>query len=111
MYDTTAPTILDYSDAPLTTNSRHVADMLGKSHKAILSKIKEIIQIDVGLADNFLPAAYTLSSGVFRVTSFNMTQAGFDFLFCTIGSRGHKTAAIARKFHAAFKHEEDMRRF
>lgn len=109
MYDTNTPAILDHSDMPLTTNSRHVAEMFGRAHKTILSKIKELIQNDICFADNFLPASYTLSGGVFRVTSFNMTWAGFDFLFGAAGSHGHKTAAIIRKFSDAFNHGENMR--
>lgn len=108
MYDTNTPTVSDHSNAPATANSRHVADMFGKSHKAVLSKIKELIYIEASFADEFLPASYTLSSGVFRVTSFNMTKSGFNSLMRISGLYGQKSRAIAQAFIDAFEEAHDM---
>ncbi len=107
MYDTNTPIVNDHFDAPATTNSRHVADMFGKSHKAVLSKIKELIYIEASFADEFLPASYTLSSGVFRVTSFNMTKSGFNSLMRISGLYGRKSRAIAQEFLDAFEEVRD----
>lgn len=103
MYDTTQPTVNDHSDMPLTTNSRHVAEMFGKSHKTILSKIKETIQADIIFAEEFLPASYTLSGGVFRVTSFNITRTGFECLLDAMNSNSRKSIKMAQKFLTTFK--------
>lgn len=108
MYDITQPTVNDHSDMPLTTNSRHVAEMFGQSHKAVLNKIKKSIQADINVAQEFLPASYTLSGGVFRVTSFNLTRAGFEYFLCAMDSNSRKSIQITQKFLAAFKEAQEI---
>ena len=108
MYDTTQPTVNDHSDMPFTTNSRHVAEMFGKSHNAMLSKIKELIYSEPSFGDDFLPASYGLSGGVFRVTSFNMTKHGFNSLMRISGLHGRRFTAMTQKFLTAFQEAQEM---
>lgn len=75
MFDPCTPNIT-YKEKEAVINSRHLAELLDKSHKAVFNAIKSLVKENTALSIHFKPATYTLIGSTVRVTSFDITARG-----------------------------------
>lgn len=79
MFDPNTPNIT-YIEKEAVINSRHLAELLDKSHKAVFNAIKSLVKENAALFIHFKPATYTLIGSTARVTSFDITARGVCIL-------------------------------
>lgn len=75
MFDPRIPNIT-HKEKEAVINSRHLAELLDKSHKAVFNAIISLVKKDAALSIHFKPATYTLIGSTVRVTSFDITARG-----------------------------------
>lgn len=75
MFDPRIPNIT-HKEKEAVINSRHLAELLDKSHKAVFNAIKSVVKKDAALSIHFKPATYALIGSSVRVTSFDVTARG-----------------------------------
>lgn len=101
MFDPKTPNVT-LKEKEVIINSRHIAELLDKSHKVVFNAIKSLVTEDGSLAYHFNPATYSITGGVVRVTSFDVTSEGFEYLTDNWVPRSWRMEQAVRKCLSAF---------